>query len=179
MTLVLKVKCSSIKSVHNLTVTTLHTLCSPQRQVFKVMSRIEDYFPKVSKCTDTIHRECSIKLSPPTSAKLSIPAKLSISAKKRPIARKGQRPVGRPRKNKQPEVIDLTSEASPPPAKKTRKGDKTDSSESEESHKSSRSILHPMYSPAQKRLWLHMHDSMGYVKVQGNMEYITAMFKDG
>lgn len=105
-----------------------------------VMSRIEDYFPK---CTDTIHHECTVKRSPPTS---------SASAKKRPkFVGKGKRPVGRPRK-KQPEIIDLTSEASLPPAKKPRKGDKTNSSEDEESEsKSSRSVLHRMYSPAQKK----------------------------
>ena len=70
---------------------------------------------------------------------------------------KGKRPVGRPRKYKQPEIIDLTSEASFPPAKKPRKGDETDSSENKKSKsKSNRSVLRLMYSPAQ-------NESRGYI----------------
>ena len=104
------------------------------------MSRIEDYFPKVG--------ESSTDPSPP-STKI-IP--LRVIRRKRPLVKgKGKRPVGRPRKNMQPEVIDLTSEGSPPPAKRPRESDKTDSSESEGESKGNRSVLHRMYSPAHKK----------------------------
>ena len=107
-----------------------HGVKASNLQTF-IMSRIEDYFPKVSECMDTAHRKCQ-------SIKPLLPfAKASISTKRRPIVQKGKRPVGRPRKNKQPKVSDLTIEGSRPPAKQLHKGDITDSSESEESESKS------------------------------------------